>query len=205
MRGRRIGLRASVGQTQGSPCVKAPGSWRIAAAELSRCVCLSDVAVCASRPKAHALPLTDERRGRAPHRWRRSRLHPGAAEDARTMRPLATCMAAAPATSQRGGVDPAGSPRAVHGWQAERWCIRAHEQCSAMATTCPYVAARATGTSATMVEATVEKIESNTKTSEPPPSGAIKPYPRSVLKNLTRPLGIAHLIRFNAQQTPRPA
>jgi hypothetical protein len=35
---RRIGLRASVGQTQGSPCVKAPGSWRIAAAELSRCV-----------------------------------------------------------------------------------------------------------------------------------------------------------------------
>jgi len=38
------------------------------------------------------------------------------------------------------------SPRAVHGWQAERWCIRAHEQCSAMATTCPYVAARATGT-----------------------------------------------------------
>jgi hypothetical protein len=26
-----------------------------------------------------------------------------------------------------------------------------------------------------------------TKTSEPPPSGAIKPYPRFVLKNLTRP------------------
>jgi hypothetical protein len=38
LRGRRIGLRATVGQTQGSPCVKAPGSWRIAAAELSRCV-----------------------------------------------------------------------------------------------------------------------------------------------------------------------
>src|SRR5262249_53009489 len=33
LRGRRIGLRASVGQTQGSPCVKAAGSWRIAAAE----------------------------------------------------------------------------------------------------------------------------------------------------------------------------
>jgi hypothetical protein len=32
-----------------------------------------------------------------------------------------------------------------------------------------------------------------TKTSEPPPSGAIKPYPRSVLKNLTRPLGICSL------------
>jgi hypothetical protein len=54
-RGRPIGLRASVGQTQGSPCVKAPGLWRIAAAELSRCVC--DVAVCISRPKAHTYPL----------------------------------------------------------------------------------------------------------------------------------------------------
>src|SRR5262249_59249655 len=29
-----------------------------------------------------------------------------------------------------------------------------------------------------------------TKTSEPPPSGAMKPNPRSVLKNLTRPVGM---------------
>src|SRR5262249_1717278 len=43
-----------------------------------------------------------------------------------------------------------------------------------------------------------------TKTSEPPPSGAIKPYPRFVLKNLTRPVGIAHLIRLNAHQTDGP-
>ena len=32
-----------------------------------------------------------------------------------------------------------------------------------------------------------------TKTSEPPPSGAMKPYPRSALKNLTRPVGIFQL------------
>src|SRR5262244_3246361 len=53
----RIGIRgipACVGQTQGSACVKAPGSWRIAAAELSRCVCLSDVASRVSRPEADA-------------------------------------------------------------------------------------------------------------------------------------------------------
>src|SRR5262249_34777842 len=41
-----------------------------------------------------------------------------------------------------------------------------------------------------------------TKTSDPPPSGAIKPYPRSVLKNLTRPLGIAHLIRSTGSKLP---
>src|SRR6516225_1663532 len=37
-----------------------------------------------------------------------------------------------------------------------------------------------------------------TKTSEPPPSGAIKPNPRSGLKNLTRPLGMP-IIQFNAR------
>jgi len=41
-----------------------------------------------------------------------------------------------------------------------------------------------------------------TKTSEPPPSGAIKPYPRSALKNLTRPLGMPLVPSHTA---PRPA
>jgi hypothetical protein len=39
------------------------------------------------------------------------------AENART-RPLATRLSATPARSRCGSVDPAGSRRAVHGWQA---------------------------------------------------------------------------------------
>jgi hypothetical protein len=34
-------------------------------------------------------------------------------------------------------------------------------------------------------------VRHGTKTSEPPSLGAMKQYPRSVLKNLTRPLGMA--------------
>src|SRR2546423_14496699 len=104
-------------------------------------MCVSDVAVCVSRPKAHALPLTDERRGRAPHRWRRSRLHHGAAEEARATCSLATRWSANAATSQCGGVDPAVSCRVVHGRKTGRWYIRAHEQREALTTTCAYIVA----------------------------------------------------------------
>src|SRR5512132_3176778 len=59
LRGRRIGLRASVGQTQGSPCVKAPGSWRIAAAELSRCLVVLPSACLAQKLTPYPLPTKD--------------------------------------------------------------------------------------------------------------------------------------------------
>src|SRR5258708_25252819 len=97
-----------------SPCAQAPGSWKIAAADLWVC----DVAPRVSLPEADALSATDAGRWRAPHHWQRPSLHAGAAEEARAALPLATRLSATPARSRCGGVDPAGSPRAIYGRQA---------------------------------------------------------------------------------------
>jgi hypothetical protein len=63
------------------------------------------------------------------------------AEGPQATRPLAAHQSATLARSRCGGVDPAGSPSAVHGRQARR-CAPSHEQFSAMATAYPCVMTR---------------------------------------------------------------
>src|SRR5258708_4054509 len=97
-----------------SPCAKARGSWKMAAADLWVC----DVAPRVSLPEADALSATDAGRWRAPHHWQRPSLHAGAAEEARRSEAQATQLPATAHSIRRLLLDTTSSPPGIYAPQA---------------------------------------------------------------------------------------